>query len=498
MTLPNTRDGAWSAVTALVAGIGVTGFAAADALLRSGVRVLVVDGRDDDEATAKAHELSVRGADVQLGSAVPAELPTEIDVLVASPGWRPDAPLIASALSTHVPVWSEIELAWRLRDPHVPWLAVTGTNGKTTTVQMLASMLRAGGRAAVAAGNVGRPLVTTVLEGGYDALAVEMSSFQLHFTHTMAADAAAALNVAPDHLDWHGSLAAYAVDKARIFRNARVRVFNADDPTIVAMVDQRDERDQERGAAKSGARDERSDERDQEYGHCVGFTLGEPQPEMLGVDGDVLIDRAFGAAPESRTDPVRLATTSDIPVAGPHNVANALAAAALARSAGISPSAVRDGLRDFQPEPHRVATVATVGSVTYVDDSKATNPHAAAASLLAFEPGVVWVAGGLAKGAEFGDLVVSARDKLRAVVLIGADKAKIREALARHAPDVPVVDVAGDDNKVMSRVVEAAAQFAQPGDTVLLAPACASMDIFANYAARGDAFADAVRRYGIG
>jgi UDP-N-acetylmuramoylalanine--D-glutamate ligase len=177
----------------------------------------------------------------------------------------------------------------------------------------------------------------------------------------------------------------------------------------------------------------------------------------------------------------------------PHQVANALAAAALARAHGIPPIAVRDGLRAFRPEPHRIAEAGIVGGVRYIDDSKATNPHAASASLAAFAS-IVWVAGGLLKGAEVDELVREHADRLRGVVLIGQDRAKIADALARHAPDVPVVDLAATDTGAMDLVVARAADLAHEGDVVLLAPAAASMDMFDNYGARGDAFVAAVRR----
>jgi UDP-N-acetylmuramoylalanine--D-glutamate ligase len=212
---------------------------------------------------------------------------------------------------------------------------------------------------------------------------------------------------------------------------------------------------------------------------------------MVGMVEDVLADRAFieqraGSAAE-------LCTVADLASPAPHFVANALAAAALARSVGVPPSAVRDGLRSFVPDGHRIADLGTVGGVGYVDDSKATNPHAAASSLQAYDH-VVWVAGGLAKGATFDDLVSAVRGRLRGVVLLGRDRGVIADALSRHAPDVPVIQVGERDTSVMDRVVEAAAGLAQPGDTVLLAPGCASMDMFANYGARGDAFAESVRR----
>jgi UDP-N-acetylmuramoylalanine--D-glutamate ligase len=212
---------------------------------------------------------------------------------------------------------------------------------------------------------------------------------------------------------------------------------------------------------------------------------------MVGVVDDVLADRAF--VEQRQSSAAELGTIADLASPAPHVVANALAAAALARAHGVPPVAVRDGLRSFKPDGHRIADVATVRGVAYVDDSKATNPHAATSSLQAYDP-VVWVAGGLAKGASFDDLVATVRDRLRGVVLLGRDRAVISEALHRHAPDVPVIEVADGETSAMDRVVRAAADLAEPGDTVLLAPGCASMDMFANYGARGDAFAEAVHR----
>jgi UDP-N-acetylmuramoylalanine--D-glutamate ligase len=222
-----------------------------------------------------------------------------------------------------------------------------------------------------------------------------------------------------------------------------------------------------------------------------------PSVGMVGLVEDILADRAFIEQRDSNA--AELCTISDLASPAPHFVANALAAAALARSHGVSQAAVRDGLRSFQPDGHRIAVVGERDGITWVDDSKATNPHAAQSSLLAYDS-VVWVAGGLAKGARFDDLVLAVRDRLRGVVLLGRDRDVIADALSRHAPDVPVI-VVGDDETgavggghAMERVVGAAAELARPGDAVLLAPGCASMDMFTNYAERGDAFADAVRR----
>jgi UDP-N-acetylmuramoylalanine--D-glutamate ligase len=376
-------------------------------------------------------------------------------------------------------VWGEVELAWRLRDPEkpAPWLAVTGTNGKTTTVQMLEAMLRADGLRAVACGNVGLPLVEAVMDPEpYDVLAVELSSFQLHYTSSMQAESAAVLNVAEDHLDWYDDMESYAADKGRIYSGVeRACIYNVEDPVTEQLVIEAD--------VQEGAR-------------AVGFTLGTPAVSMLGLVDDVLADRAF--IEERQTTAAELCTLDDLATNAPHYIANALAAAALARSHGVSTGAVRRALRDFRPDGHRIALVAVVDDVTWIDDSKATNPHAALASLQAYDP-VVWVAGGLAKGARFDELVTAARDRLRGVVLLGRDAPVIREALSRHAPDVPVIEVSAGETAgegPMDRVVEEAAGLARPGDTVLLAPGCASMDMFANYGARGDSFAAAVHRRG--
>jgi UDP-N-acetylmuramoylalanine--D-glutamate ligase len=319
-------------------------------------------------------------------------------------------------------------------------------------------------------------------------LAVELSSFQLHSTVSTRPRASACLNVAPDHLDWHGSLEAYTRDKGRVYENTEVAcVYNVADPVTEQLVRDAD--------VVEGCR-------------AVGFTLGVPGLSMLGVVDDVLADRAFVA--ERRTSAAELATLEDVRagaggVLAPHLVANALAAAALARAHGVPAVAVRNGLRGLQPPPHRLARVAEAGGVTWVDDSKATNPHAADAALRGFER-IVWIAGGLAKGAgqgEFDALVAAHAGRLRAAVLIGRDRGVVRAALARHAPDVPVIEVdvaqtgtmAGErTEELMDLVVEAAASLAGPGDTVLLAPACASMDQFVSYAQRGDEFTAAVRR----
>ncbi len=436
----------------LVCGVGVAGSSAARALLARGAQV---------ELTATKHGSQVASlvADGARWLGRLTELPPDVDLVIASPGLRPTDPLLTDATTRGLPVWGEVELAWRLRGPSgAPWLAITGTNGKTTTVHMLEAMLRAAGLRAVAVGNVGVPLIDAVLaDPRYDVLAVEVSSQQLHFAPTIAPAAGALLNIAPDHLDWHGSLDAYAQAKTVVWQ-AAVAVGNADDPRVAALL-------------PAGG---------------VGFTLHEPAAGQLGVREGVLVSRAFG------DDTVALAPVADVRPAGAHNVANALAAAALARSHGVAPGAIAQGLREFVPDPHRNALVAEWDGVRWVDDSKATNPHAAQASLAAASS-IVWVAGGQLKGVVIDDLVAGVASRLRAAVLLGQDRALVAAALARHAPDVPVFVVDTTDDGAMTEVVAAAAGFARPGDTVLLAPAAASYDMFANFGARGDAFAAAAR-----
>ncbi len=466
----------WQGKNVTVAGLGVSGIPAARVLHGLGAQVTVVNDGDDERARAQAAELQGLGITVRLGDG--DSLPEGTELIVTAPGWKPDKPLFQAAEKAGVPVWGDVELAWRLRGHDgrkpAPWLAVTGTNGKTTTVQMLASILKAAGLRTAAVGNIGVSLLDAVLgEETYDVLAVELSSYQLHWAPSLRAHSAAVLNLAPDHLDWHGSMEAYAADKGRIYEGNQVAcVYNAADKATEDLVRAAD--------VEEGCR-------------AIGFTLGTPAPSQLGVVDGLLVDRAF--VENRQKNAQELAEVADIDPPAPHNIANALAAAALARAFGVPAAAVREGLRAFTPDAHRIAHVADIDGVAYVDDSKATNTHAAQASLASYES-IVWIAGGLAKGATFDELVAGAAERLRGVVLIGADRGLIREALARHAPEVPVVDLDRTDTGAMLQAVQEAKRLAGAGDTVLLAPACASMDMFANYNQRGDAFAEAVRELG--
>lgn len=469
----------WEQATVAVAGLGTSGYAAADGLMALGAgRIIVLDEADTPANRDKADLLRALDVEVTLGAGATVTLPEGVHLVVTSPGWRPTAPLLAQAAERGVPIWGEVELAWRMMQPDrvVPWLGVTGTNGKTTTTNMLESILSAEGLEVAAVGNVGRPIIEAILDQvHYDVFAVELSSFQLHWSHTLALHSAVVLNLHADHLEWYAQeadpYAAYAADKARIYeRVTHACVYNVADRATEAMV--------EDAEVTEGAR-------------AIGFRLEVPAPSMLGVVDDLLVDRAF--IEQRRDSAMPLAELSDVRPFAPHNVENALAAAALARSFGVTPQAVARGLRDLDIGDHRIQTVAEHAGVTWVDDSKATNPHAAASSMRAFDS-IVWIAGGQAKGTSFDDLVTTYGGKLRGAVLLGVDRDVIADALARHAPDVPVIVIDSDQTGAMAEAVTAAAGLASPGDTVLLAPGCASKDMWPGYDARGRDFTDAARR----
>ncbi|MGH3762348.1 UDP-N-acetylmuramoyl-L-alanine--D-glutamate ligase [Actinophytocola sp.] len=430
----------------LVAGAGVTGQSVTGALLAMGAEVTVTDAAADRLTGVPAGAATAAGL---------TEPPADTDLVVTSPGWPPTNPLLVAAAHGGVEVIGEVELAWRvgatLPEPPV-WLAVTGTDGKTTTVGMLEAILRAAGLDAVACGNVGLPVLDAVR---HRVLAVELSSYQLYWQSSMRARAAALLNVAEDHLEWHGSMAAYVDAKAKVYTGTGLAVYNADDVESARLAAGVPER--------------------------VGFTAAEPGPGEYGVARGWLVHGDLLLAPAAEVRPP-----------GPHNVANALAAAALARAVGVPPEAVRAGLAAYQPPAHRVELVAEAGGVRYVNDSKATNTHAALGSLGAFDH-VVWIAGGLLHGAPVDALVAEVAPRLRGVVLLGADQDAFATALARHAPDVPVHRVPSGDDEPMISAVRVAGAMAGHGDVVLLAPAAKSHDQFASYSHRGTAFTEAVR-----
>ncbi|MGZ0711050.1 UDP-N-acetylmuramoyl-L-alanine--D-glutamate ligase (plasmid) [Coraliomargarita sp. W4R53] len=484
----------WKGLRVAVLGLSVTGFSAADTLAELGAEVLVVT---EHAAEEYARLIPVIGATLFTGAldSVPQELiDFAPEVVVASPGFSPSHVLIEWTQHSDAALWGDIELAWRVRDKVVrangspaDWILITGTNGKTTTTRLAASMLVAGGLRAAPVGNIGTPVLDAVRDpAGFDVMVVELSSHQLWYLglqnsrEPVSPYAAVCLNLADDHLEWHGSADAYRDAKAHVYDNTRVAcVYNKSDEATRLMVEDAEVAD--------GAR-------------AIGFDLGVPGPSDMGIVNGILVDRAF--LDDRRTSALELVTIADLEAQGlaaPHIAANILAAAALARSLDVSPTAIRESLRSFRLDPHRIEVVARVAGITWVDDSKATNPHAAASSLAAY-PGAVWVVGGLLKGVDISDLVASSGVRAKAAIVIGEDRAAVVAAFERHAPAVPVFEVdTAETEQVMVQVVELAAGIARDGDVVLLAPAAASFDQFASYTDRGRRFHAAVKdRVGTG
>lgn len=481
-------ESAWAGLRVVVAGLGISGFSAADTLIELGARVVVVDGNDNDTTRGKADTLAIVGsAGSVLGPGAMDALPLvdgkPAELVVTSPGLAPTLGILADAMRQKIQIWGDVELAWRLREREgrtvAPWLCITGTNGKTTTVGMTESILQTAGHQAIAVGNVGTPILDALRDPvDYDFFAVELSSFQLHWTYSLSPLASVVLNVAEDHVDWHEGYSNYLADKARIYENTQVAcIFNANQPEIVQMVEEVD--------VVEGAR-------------AIGFWADTPGLSMLGVIDGLLVDRAF--LDDRRNQALELAEVSDTgQLPTKHTVENALVAAALTRAAGIAPEDVKAGLQNYQPGAHRIQLVANTHGVLWVNDSKATNPHAAHASLSSFSP-VIWVAGGLSKGVTYDELVAEHKERLKAVIVIGTDTVALTSALARLAPEVPVYNItesplladASDGSAVMGLAVSKAHELSAQNDTVLMAPAAASMDQFVSYADRGNAFIDAV------
>lgn len=475
----NSWHADWAGLRVGVLGLGVTGFAAADTLAELGANVMVISAAAEELRLKMLEVIGVTYVKQRVSDEVPREL-TEFapELIIVSPGYHPDHSILRWAEELDIPVWGDIELAWRLRDKvgePAPWILITGTNGKTTTVQLTAAMLATAGLRVAPCGNIGVPVLDAIRDPqGFDVFVVELSSYQLHWMRDIHPYSAAVLNIADDHIDWHGSFEAYKAAKAKIYENTEVAcVYNKADALTISMVENADVRE--------GAR-------------AIGFDLGAPGRSDFGVVDGILCDRAFLDDRHERA--LELTTLHELRqrgLAAPHIVANILAASALARSFGVSPEAISETLQHFRLDAHRIEVVATINGVIWIDDSKATNPHAADASLAANES-IVWIVGGLLKGVSIDELVAKHANRLRGAVIIGVERDEVLSAFARHAPTVPVAQVQADDTRnVMVHAVNQAAEMASSGDVVLLAPAAASMDQFTDYAERGRLFAEAVK-----
>ena len=441
----------------LILGAGVTGNAVARSLTKRGAVITIADknpSAESDYNIIDTEKVSIK----------------DYDSVVVSPGWRQDHRLIVQAQKSGIKLLNEVDLAWHIRSDIAPkqkWLALTGTNGKTTTVEMVAAMLVSGGLNAAACGNVGDTVIDAVDRATpFDVLVLELSSFQLHWSSEAQFVSSAILNIADDHIDWHGSFEEYAKAKLTILDRTSTAILNADDGTIVLRTNHW-------------------------QGKKVFYSLDTPAPGEIGLVEELLVDRAFVQDPQEAE---MFAELSEVKPTIPHSVSNALAAAGLARSVGVSHADIRTAIQGFRPGRHRIETVHEADSISWVDDSKATNPHAAAASLMSHQSNI-WIAGGLAKGASMDSLVEKCAKRIKAAILIGTDRGLIEAALIKYCPDVVRIHVDGDDSQsLMNNVVEAARNLATAGDRVLLAPACASMDQFISYADRGDRFAAAVKK----
>ncbi|KAB7789805.1 UDP-N-acetylmuramoyl-L-alanine--D-glutamate ligase [Bifidobacterium leontopitheci] len=474
--MDNVKD--LSAMTVLVAGLGISGRSVAEVLRDRAARVVTVD---EGKPEADLHSFDDIDWD-------------DVDMVMTSPVFNPRTPFILEAQRRGIPVVSEVEIAWMLRadtartGAPAPWIGITGTNGKTSTTEMTSAMLCACGLNAPAVGNIGKAVSHAAVEADNDVLCVELSSFQLHFTDSLELDCAAITNIADDHLDWHGGIDNYAADKSKVFRGVKkALVYNADDARVSALA-----------AAATTA----------EGCRRIGFTLKAPVAGQIGVDDGWIVDMS-GVAGGEPGQATRLAKVSEFAhlcepdgTVYPHLLADALTALALALGLGADLGKSLDALRAFAPGGHRIQTVAKAtladgGTVRFVDDSKATNAHAARASLSSFAPkSVIWVAGGLAKGSRFEQLVADQAHTIKAAVIIGVDQRPMLDAFAASAPDIPITVIATEPREtVMERAVDAAGAYAADGDVVLMAPACASMDQFVSYADRGNQFAREATRW---
>ena len=434
----------------LVIGAGVTGQAVDKALKKFGATSYLFDEKTNSNLN------------------VIDQIPQGIDFAVVSPGWRADHPVVLNLKNLGVEIIGEVDFAWRIKEviaPSQKWVALTGTNGKTTTIKMVESIFKSAKINGAACGNVGQTVIESVMqEPALDYLALELSSFQIHWSELPKYESVALLNIAEDHIDWHGNFDNYAQAKLKLLKQAKKSFVNKSDKVLSTKV---------------------------QGGSVIWFSLDTPQPGELGVVENLLIDRAFSPSPSEANE---ISELVDITPTVPHNIMNALAASALALSLGVKYQAIKDGLKNFSTDHHRMELVLNKDEINWVDDSKATNPHAAIASLLSYF-NVIWIAGGLAKGASMDELAKRAGSRIKSIILIGQDREIIAQAFALHSPTTQLVrvDQSGDAKQLMKDVVAQAKKTAKSGDTVLLAPACASMDQFDSYVERGQLFVQAIK-----
>jgi len=434
-------------------GAGVTGAPTLDYLKSKGATVISVDEKVQGDGIK--HTLEKKDL-------------VGVGLAIVSPGWRVDHPLISLVREAGIEMISEIDLAWKVKQqicPNQRWIALTGTNGKTTTVQMLESMLIESGINAKACGNLGYTAIEAVVNSRADILALELSSFQLEWSNLAHFEAGAILNIAEDHIDWHQSFEKYLAAKLKISQLADLVILNKDDQHL----------------AKNG----------KTLSKPITWTsLQVPSKGEIGLVENLIVDRAF-----IKDDAEALFEISDVTPSVGHNVSNAMAAAALARSVGAKSDAIGNALRNFKLDHHRLEVVHKSGGITFINDSKATNPHAAIAALYS-QMESIWIAGGLAKGAAMDELAQRCKNRIKAAILIGSDAPIIKEALLKQAPNLAIyttdLNLKGMD--VMRSVMSIVKEIAVSGDVVLLAPACASMDQFKNYADRGESFTAAAKQ----
>jgi UDP-N-acetylmuramoylalanine--D-glutamate ligase len=477
MTLPDSWHGSWSGLKAVVIGLGKSGFSVVDTLVELGVKTAVVGKEAKPEL---ADLVGLIGSEFYASESpeVLSELGFQPDFAVVSPGFSPRHPLVVELKQKGILVIGDIELAWRLRDKHdvvAKWIGVTGTNGKTTTSEMATAMLLESGKRAIACGNIGVSILDAIRDPlGFDYLVVELSSFQLHYMGQISLHVAVFLNIAEDHLDWHGDFESYLAAKAKIYQNtAEFIVFNEQDPKTLHAAQQAE--------VAAGCR-------------AVGFGLGAPGMSSVGYVEEFLVDRAFlNDRANTALELSEIADIEQISPASSHLLANAAAAATIARACGVEPIFIKEALRSFQLAPHRAQFLGQVNQVRFINDSKATNAHAAEASLGASES-IIWILGGLLKGVNPEPLIIRHGAKLRGVVLLGAETELLEGLFSANLPSLPVFLAAKNDP--MGSAVRLAVDISKPGDTVLLAPMAASMDQFIDYAERGDKFVEAVRKLG--